>query len=147
MSQRAKTRYGDSGRRRRRSRSDAAIAAPRIPRDSTPPAATCPALVVPAAGAATILIDKHSHLHWNMGTSHREPAMYVCVCNAVTESAVRAAACAGVRDLDGLAAQTGCGAGCGCCREFAAGVLAEHVQAQCVTVPAGSNVLPFRQVA
>jgi bacterioferritin-associated ferredoxin len=72
--------------------------------------------------------------------------MYVCVCNAVTETAVRAAACAGVRDLDGLAAHTGCGTGCGCCRDFASGLLAQHAQAM-DQVPSGENVLRFRQVA
>ncbi len=72
--------------------------------------------------------------------------MYVCVCNAVTESAVRAAACAGVRDLDTLTARTGCGSGCGCCREFAVSLLAEHAQAMDQAV-CGENVLPFRQVA
>ncbi|MDZ4811662.1 MAG: (2Fe-2S)-binding protein [Pseudomonadota bacterium] len=72
--------------------------------------------------------------------------MYVCVCNAVTETAVRAAACAGVRNMDALTARTGCGSGCGCCREFASNLLAEHALAmdQAAT---GENVLPFRQVA
>ena len=72
--------------------------------------------------------------------------MYVCVCNAVTESAVRAAACAGVRDMDALTARTGCGSGCGCCREFASNLLAEHAQSMDQSV-VGDNVLPFRQVA
>lgn len=52
--------------------------------------------------------------------------MYVCVCNGVTESAVHAAARAGVRDLDTLAAQTGCGSGCGCCRVLASELLSAH---------------------
>lgn len=72
--------------------------------------------------------------------------MYVCVCNAVTETAVRAAACAGVRDFDALTARTGCGSGCGCCREFASSLLAEQIQL-IEASHSGSNVLPFRQVA
>lgn len=59
--------------------------------------------------------------------------MYVCICNAVTESTVRAAACAGIRDLDSLAMSTGCGTGCGCCRQLAAEMLTE------LTSPASSN--------
>ncbi len=61
--------------------------------------------------------------------------MYVCVCNGVTESAVRAAASAGVRDLDALTARTGCGSGCGSCREMACGLLALHIDAVAVAGP------------
>ncbi len=73
--------------------------------------------------------------------------MYVCLCNAVTESAIRAAACAGVRDLDTLQARTGCGSGCGCCRELAAQTLNEHAALLDQPEVHGGNVLPFRQVA
>jgi len=45
--------------------------------------------------------------------------MYVCICNSVTDSAIREAVSEGVVNLDQLAARTGCGTGCGCCREFA----------------------------
>ncbi len=55
--------------------------------------------------------------------------MYVCVCIGVTESAVRAAASAGARDFDALTARTGCGSGCGCCRELASNLLAQHAVA------------------
>lgn len=51
--------------------------------------------------------------------------MYVCVCNGVTEAAVKRAAAAGIRSLDELAAATGCGSGCGCCREMAEQLLDE----------------------
>ncbi len=73
--------------------------------------------------------------------------MYVCVCNAVTESAVKAAACAGVRDLDGLSARTGCGSGCGCCREFAMDVLNTHAAMIDQPMLSSGNVLSFRHVA
>lgn len=49
--------------------------------------------------------------------------MYVCLCNGVTESTIRKAAQAGIRTLGELATETGCGAGCGCCREVAAALL------------------------
>ena len=39
--------------------------------------------------------------------------MYVCLCNGVTESAIRRAAQAGIRTLGDLAMATGCTAGCG----------------------------------
>lgn len=72
--------------------------------------------------------------------------MYVCVCHAVTETALRAAACAGVRDLQALAMHTGCGTSCGCCRDFASELLTQHAQAMDAP-PTGENVLRFRQVA
>jgi len=39
--------------------------------------------------------------------------MYVCICNAVTERAVRDAAARGIDTLDALTAETGSGACCG----------------------------------
>ncbi|MBL8244066.1 MAG: (2Fe-2S)-binding protein [Rhodanobacteraceae bacterium] len=53
--------------------------------------------------------------------------MYVCMCNGVTDSAIRRAAHAGIRTLDELAMTTGCGAGCGCCSETAESLLREAV--------------------
>ncbi|MBK8067042.1 MAG: (2Fe-2S)-binding protein [Rhodanobacteraceae bacterium] len=54
--------------------------------------------------------------------------MYVCMCNGVTDSAIRRAAHAGIRTLGELAMTTGCGAGCGCCSEAAESLLREAVQ-------------------
>lgn len=51
--------------------------------------------------------------------------MYVCLCNGVTEAAIRRAAVAGIRTVSDLATSTGCGAGCGCCVELAQAVLDE----------------------
>jgi bacterioferritin-associated ferredoxin len=51
--------------------------------------------------------------------------MYVCICNAVTERAVRECARKGACSLEDLAFQLGVGAGCGRCRECAAELLKE----------------------
>ena len=45
--------------------------------------------------------------------------MYVCVCNAVTDSQVLRAAQAGVRSLRGLQAHLGVGLECGRCARYA----------------------------
>lgn len=52
--------------------------------------------------------------------------MYVCLCHAVTERDIRAALAEGVRTLEELAALTGCGTGCGCCRELARSLIGEE---------------------
>jgi bacterioferritin-associated ferredoxin len=62
--------------------------------------------------------------------------MYVCMCNGVTESAIRRAAAAGIRTLGELAANTGCTAGCGCCSETAEAVLMEALHAESHRRPA-----------
>lgn len=49
--------------------------------------------------------------------------MYICVCNAVTDSDIRTAVDGGVRNLKQLGKATGCGNGCGCCKEMAVSVL------------------------
>jgi bacterioferritin-associated ferredoxin len=46
--------------------------------------------------------------------------MFICVCNAITESQVRSAVSAGARSLSDLQSQLGVGACCGCCSETAA---------------------------
>ena len=45
--------------------------------------------------------------------------MYICICNAVTEKAVRECARNGVCSVDELALELGVGAGCGRCRDCA----------------------------
>ena len=52
--------------------------------------------------------------------------MYVCICNAVTERQVRECLRSGARSLEDLAFKLGLGAGCGRCRECAAGLLEER---------------------
>lgn len=54
--------------------------------------------------------------------------MYVCLCNGVTEAAIRRAAQSGIRTLGELAMNTGCSAGCGCCSELAEEVLREALR-------------------
>jgi len=49
--------------------------------------------------------------------------MYVCVCNAVTDSDIREAVGDGVRNLKHLKRTTGCGSTCGNCEEMVAEVL------------------------
>lgn len=51
--------------------------------------------------------------------------MYVCVCNAVTDRAVREAAAAGVRCLGELTMRTGCAGTCGSCADLAEQLLQE----------------------
>jgi len=45
--------------------------------------------------------------------------MYVCICNAVTDSDIRNAVETGVRNMKQLGQATGCSSTCGCCRETA----------------------------
>ncbi len=54
--------------------------------------------------------------------------MYVCVCNAVTEHDIRAAAADGVRRFGELQARTGCSTCCGCCEAQARDVLRDAIQ-------------------
>lgn len=49
--------------------------------------------------------------------------MYVCVCNAVSERAIREAVEGGVRTFDELRMQTGCATSCGCCEAVAIQVM------------------------
>jgi len=53
--------------------------------------------------------------------------MYVCICNAVTDSEIRDAVDDGVRNLKQLSKLNGCGVTCGSCQELAAEVLQEAV--------------------
>jgi bacterioferritin-associated ferredoxin len=61
--------------------------------------------------------------------------MYVCVCNAVTDRAIREAAAEGVSSLDELARRTGCGNCCGSCTDVAAEILAEARPARPLGLP------------
>ena len=49
--------------------------------------------------------------------------MYVCICNAVTDSAIRQAVNEGARSLRDLSARTGCSTQCGRCVPVAREVL------------------------
>lgn len=49
--------------------------------------------------------------------------MYVCICNAVTDSDIRKAVENGVRNMRQLSKATDCSTACGCCTKMAAEVL------------------------
>jgi len=55
-------------------------------------------------------------------------AVYVCICNGVTDSDIRQAADAGCKTLPELTMRTGAGANCGSCLEMAAQLL-NHARA------------------
>jgi bacterioferritin-associated ferredoxin len=67
-------------------------------------------------------IDNDSHLHSN-GITPSEPAMYVCICNAVTDKMIRAAVAEGATTLADLNRMTGCSGCCGSCADLAEAVL------------------------
>jgi bacterioferritin-associated ferredoxin len=50
-------------------------------------------------------------------------AVYVCICNGVTDHQIREAAASGVRSMAELTMRTGCGATCGTCLDTASGIL------------------------
>ncbi len=45
--------------------------------------------------------------------------MYICICNAVTDSDIRTAVNNGVHNLKQLGKLTGCSRTCGCCKDLA----------------------------
>ena len=49
--------------------------------------------------------------------------MYVCICNAVTDSEIRKAVDDGVSSLKQLRRKTGCASSCGCCQAEAMEIL------------------------
>lgn len=52
-------------------------------------------------------------------------AMYVCICNGITDHAIRDAAARGVSSLEELTMRTGLGSGCGSCAGIAQEILDE----------------------
>ena len=52
--------------------------------------------------------------------------MYVCICNGITERAVRQAAAAGASSLSELTRRTGCAGTCGSCAELAEQILRDE---------------------
>jgi bacterioferritin-associated ferredoxin len=55
--------------------------------------------------------------------------MYICICNAVTESAIRQAVREGARSVFDLTARTGCSTQCRCCVDLAREILDEELAA------------------
>ena len=64
--------------------------------------------------------------------------MYVCICNAITESQVRASVDAGASTLEDLQLDTGVASSCGTCAEAAAG----YLPGNCPMKDAGPDVDP-----
>jgi len=53
--------------------------------------------------------------------------MYVCICNAVTDRAIREAAASGARSFDEVRSRTGCADCCGSCEDLAAQIFNEAI--------------------
>ena len=64
--------------------------------------------------------------------------MYVCLCNGVTEQAIRQTAAAGCSTMAELTMRTGCGAGCGTCVCMATALL-EDIRAAAAAVSDVAN--------
>jgi bacterioferritin-associated ferredoxin len=58
-------------------------------------------------------------------------AMYICMCNAVTDHDIRREVAGGVQSFAQLQARTGCGDCCGCCEKDARATLARAVDQLC----------------
>jgi bacterioferritin-associated ferredoxin len=65
---------------------------------------------------------------WQTTARHWTSAMYICICNAVTDSAIRKAVIEGARSLRDLSARTGCSTKCGRCVPTAREVLDAALQ-------------------
>jgi len=69
--------------------------------------------------------------------------MYICICNAVTDTDIRQAVDEGVRNLKQLRQATGCANTCGSCSEAATEVLQQALS----TKRNSRNLLPLLQLA
>lgn len=56
--------------------------------------------------------------------------MYICICNAVTDSDIRQAVDDGVRGIGQLKMKTGCATNCGCCEQMVREVLNKSLREQ-----------------
>jgi bacterioferritin-associated ferredoxin len=61
--------------------------------------------------------------------------MYICMCNAVTDSDIRRAVAEGVHQFADLQARTGCSDCCGCCEDEARATLNKAVEQTLVSLP------------
>ena len=69
--------------------------------------------------------------------------MYICICNAVTDSHIQKAVEDGVRTYKQLSKATGCGSTCGSCQQTAKDVLHQALSDNRET----SGLLPVMQTA
>jgi bacterioferritin-associated ferredoxin len=61
--------------------------------------------------------------------------MYICVCNAVTDHAIRDAVAEGARTVEDLTMRTGCAGTCADCRDSAQALLDELLRRKSRTRP------------
>ncbi len=75
--------------------------------------------------------------------------MYVCICNAITETELRASMDNGARTLEDLQLDTGVAGCCGTCADAAEALLATHCpgHAACHAALASPRTLPARLAA
>jgi bacterioferritin-associated ferredoxin len=73
----------------------------------------------------------------------------VCLCRGVTDRVIRAARARGAVTVEAVAALTGAGTGCGCCRGTVAMLLAEPCRPEpCAACPnRASEAVPHRIAA
>jgi bacterioferritin-associated ferredoxin len=69
--------------------------------------------------------------------------MYLCICNAIRESAVEQAVAAGVSQFAEFARTSGCASVCGTCREDAESLFQQALMAKKRSKPCGIPVLHF----
>lgn len=75
---------------------------------------------------STLFIDNHSHCDLvSLSFLSDSPAMYVCLCNGITESQIRDAVGGGARSLSELHVCLGVASCCGRCADCAQQVLHE----------------------
>lgn len=75
--------------------------------------------------------------------NHAAHAVYVCICNGITDHQIREAAEAGCASVTELTMRTGAGANCGSCLDLAAEVLSQARATRDLPLP----VLRLRRAA
>jgi bacterioferritin-associated ferredoxin len=72
----------------------------------------------------------------------------VCLCRSVTDHDIRAASARGADTVEAVAALTGAGTGCGCCRGTVAKMLAEPCRPEpCAACPNRASEAVPRRIA
>lgn len=82
-----------------------------------------------------ILICVYDFCQVNPPEVSRTRNMYICICSAVTESAIRRAVREGARSVYDLTARTGCSTQCGRCADLARELLEEELASMCAAAP------------
>ena len=89
---------------------------------------------------ANLVLDNPSHLCRNSPAAsptacQSRHAVYVCICNGVTDHDIRQAAQAGCKTLPELMMRTGAGANCGSCLDLAAQLLDQTQPVRALPLP------------